>query len=137
MHKPEGFHTVTPYMVFRDAPAALAFYEKAFGAVLTYRQDGEDGKLRHAQMRIGDSHLMFASEYENFPFMRAVETLGGSPIHLFLYVEDADAFAAHAVEAGCEMFFPLADQEYGRSCGVRDPFGHIWWITTHKEKPAS
>ena len=96
---PEGYHSVTPYLCLSDAAAALDFYQKAFGATELFRMAGPDGKVGHAELKIGNSILMMASEYPEMGF-RSPQTLGGCPIALMIYVEDVDAFAEKAVAAG-------------------------------------
>jgi PhnB protein len=128
---PEGFHTVTPYLVLRDADRAIEFYQRAFGATLLFRAIHPDGGIMHAEIVIGDSPMMLADESPKFPQMRSPQSLGGSPISIFLYVEDADAVAAQAVEAGAKMTWPMEDAHDGdRRCGVEDPFGVTWWIAS-------
>lgn len=131
---PEDFHTVTPYMIVNGAAAAMDFYEKVFGAVEVHRQAGPDGKVRHGQIRIGDSMIMIADEFPEFPDWRGPEARGGSPMHLYLYVDDCDAMFNAALSAGASEVMPMQDQFYGdRSGGIKDPFGHTWYIATHKE----
>jgi PhnB protein len=130
---PDGYHTVTPYLIVKDAARALEFYKKAFGAKETMRFPGPGGKVGHAEIKIGNSPIMLADE---FPQMGASspQTLGGSPVSLCLYVEDADGLFDRAVSAGAKVVRPLKDQFYGdRSGTVADPFGHVWTIATHKE----
>jgi PhnB protein len=128
---PAGFHTVTPYLIFKDAVPALEFYKRAFGATELFRKTDDDGKIRHAEMMIGTSPIMLAGEFQEFPEWRSAETRGGSPVHLYLYVEDCDALFARALAAGAKQLLPMQDQEYGdRSGGITDPFGHVWYIAT-------
>lgn len=130
---PDGYHTVTPYLIVNDAAAAIEFYKKAFGAAELFRFPAPGGKIGHAEVKIGDSHIMLADE---FPEMGAQspQTIGGSPISLMLYVEDVDAMAKRAVAAGATVTRPVKDQFYGdRSGSFTDPFGHQWHIATHKE----
>lgn len=129
---PEGYHTVTPYLIIRDAGRAIEFYKKAFGATELFRME-HDGKIGHAEITIGDSHVMLADE---FPEMgaRSPQSLGGSPMSLLLYVEDVDQLARQACDAGMKTQRPVKDQFYGdRSGTFEDPFGHIWTIATHVE----
>jgi len=131
---PDGFHTATPYMIIRDAARAIEFYKKAFGATEVYRHADAGGKIRHAQIRIGDSPFMIADEFPEFSVCRSPQSLNGSPMHIYLYVEDVDAVFNQAVASGATTLMPVMDQFYGdRSGGVTDPFGHVWWIATHKE----
>ncbi|MCC6264798.1 MAG: VOC family protein [Bryobacterales bacterium] len=134
MSIPEGFHTVTPHLVVQGALEAIALYEQAFGAERGHIETTPEGRLRHGQIRIGDSHLMLCDGSPDYPFMPPIQQFGGSPVHLFLYVEDADAVFRRARSAGMEELMPMADQTYGRSGGVRDRFGLIWWITTAPER---
>jgi PhnB protein len=128
--RPVGFHTATPYLCITNAAGAIEFYKQAFGATELMRMADPDGKIRHAQIKIGDSPFMLSDEYPEMSTMRSVQQMGGSPVSIFLYVDDADASAERAIAAGAKWFYPMQDQEYGRSGGVLDPFGLIWWITT-------
>jgi PhnB protein len=132
----KDFHTVTPYMVLRDAAQAIEFYRKAFGATEISRFPDAKGKIMHAEIKIGDSPIMIVDESPDWPDMRSVQAFGGSPVQIFLYVEDVDGLVAQALEAGAKSVMPVQDKDYGRSGGVVDPFGLTWWITAHKE-PAS
>ena len=133
---PEGYHTATPYLVIKDAAKAIEFYKKAFGAKEMMRMSQPDGRIGHAEIKIGDSPIMLADE---FPEMgaRSPQSLGGSPVSILLYVEDVDAFAKQAVSAGTKVVRPVKDQFYGdRSGSFEDPFGHQWHIATHVEDVA-
>ena len=130
---PDGYHTATPYLIVNDAAQAIEFYKKAFGATELLRMAKPDGKIGHAEIRIGDSTIMLADE---FPEMgaRSPQSFGGSPVSIFLYVENVDAVFAQTVAAGAVVQRPVADQFYGdRMGGVKDPFGHAWYIATHVE----
>ena len=130
---PEGFRNVTPYLCVQGAAEALAFYQKAFGAKEVFRFNMPDGKIGHAEIQIGDSRIMLADEFPEMNF-RGPKSLGGSPVLIHLYVEDVDAFAARAVEAGLKVLREVADQFFGdRSGYFEDPFGHSWSISTHQE----
>jgi PhnB protein len=130
---PEGYHSVTPYLIIKGAAAALEFYKKAFGAVEILRFEAPDGKIGHAEIRIGDSHVMLGDEMTDMGY-RSPQTLGGSPIGLMLYVEDVDAVVKQALNAGAKLVKEVQDQFYGdRTGGVEDPFGHQWYVATHKE----
>ena len=131
---PEGYHTVTPYLIVKGAARAIDFYKQAFGATEMFRMAGPDGKIGHAEIKIGDSPIMLADETAEH---RGPESLGGTPITLMIYVEDVDRVFNQAVSAGAKVQRPVADQFYGdRTGGVTDPFGHIWYIATHKEDVA-
>ena len=133
-YAPAGHHTVTPYVIVSDARAAIDFWSRAFGAVQTSLSVDDAGKVRHAEVRIGDSPIMLAEAFE-FRGVSAADpaALGGrTSLHIYLYVPDVDALFAQAVVAGAREVMPVADQAYGdRSGGVVDPFGHVWWIATH------
>ena len=134
---PQGYHTATPYLIVNDGARAIEFYKKAFGATELFRMAGPDGKIGHAEIKIGDSPIMLADEV---PAMghRSPQSLGGSPVSILLYVEDVDAVFNQAVAAGAKVARPVADQFYGdRTGGVTDPFGHAWYIATHKEDVSS
>lgn len=130
-----GFPTASPYLIFKDAAKALAFYEKAFGATVITRFTNDGGAVVHAEFRIGDSTFMMTSENPSYPWMRGAESLGDSPVQLFLYVDDVDTRFQRALDAGATEVMALADQVYGRSGGLKDPFGLVWWLSTHREMP--
>lgn len=130
---PEGYRTLTPSIVVRDGARAIDFYKRAFGAVELGRFEMQ-GKIGHAEIRIGDSIIMLADE---FPSMgsKSPQTLGGTPVNLFLYVEDADASFKRAVDEGATVDVPLTDMFWGDRFGkVTDPFGHSWAIATRIEE---
>lgn len=133
---PDGYPTATPYLTIKNAARAIDFYKQAFGATETMRMSDPSGKVGHAEIRIGNSPIMLSDEY---PDMGALspESIGGSPVMIHLYVEDVDALANQAVAAGATLLTPVADQFYGDRGGkLADPFGHVWWIATHKEDVA-
>jgi PhnB protein len=127
---PEGYHAVTPSLTLKDSKKAVNFYEKAFGARILDVFPGPDGKsTMHAVIQIGDSILMMGDESPN---CRSAESLGGSPISLYIYVGDADAAFNRAVAAGCTVTMPMAEMFWGDRAGsVTDPFGYSWMIATH------
>ncbi len=128
---PDGMRTITPHLVCRDASAAIAFYQQAFGAVELARLPGPDGKLLHAMVRIGDSNLMLVDEYPDWGSL-GPQALKGSPVTIHLYVEDVDAAVARAVAAGARVTLPIADMFWGDRYGqLEDPFGHHWSVATH------
>lgn len=130
---PAGYHSVTPYLMVRNAAKALAFYRDAFGAEEVMRFDGQGGKVAHAEIRIGDSHVMLADEQPEQGFV-GPQTLGGAGISLMLYVADVDQTFAQALAAGATERRAVADQFYGDRVGTLvDPFGHVWSIATHRE----
>ena len=128
---PAGYHSITPYLMVRDGVRAIAFYRDAFGAQEVMRFDDPNGRVAHAEVKIGDSHVMLADETRDFV---GPQTLGGAGVSLMLYVEDVDATFAKAVAAGAKVRRPVADQFYGDRVGtLADPFGHVWSIGTHRE----
>ena len=127
---PPGYHSITPSIVVRDVRDALDFYQRAFGAEVIDRMEGPGGSLMHAEMRIGDSIVMLGPESEEWGTKSPLST-NGNPQSLYLYVPDADAAVAKAVEAGATMKYPMEDAFWGDRCGkVTDPFGHEWGIAT-------
>ncbi len=129
---PEGYEGVTPYLICKNAEAAIEFYTRAFGGVELFRI-GSPGMVGHAEMKIGKAIIMLADEH---PEMGAVspETVCGTPVQLMIYVEDVDAFTAKAVTEGLSVLRPVEDQFYGdRSGQFKDPFGHVWSFATHIE----
>src|SRR4051812_47375283 len=130
---PDGYHTVTPYLIVSGGGKALDFYARAFGAVERDRMQDSTGKVRHAELTVGTSRIMLADEHPELDALSPT-TVGGTPVSLHLYVEDVDAVVARAVAAGAKLIRPVADQFYGDRVGaVADPFGHRWFIATHKE----
>ena len=130
---PEGYHTVTPYLCINEAAKAIEFYKQAFGAEEILRIGGPAGKVGHAEIAIGDSRIMLADEFPGMDF-RSPRSVGGTPVHIHLYVADADATFGRAVAAGARVLRAVADQFYGdRTGSVMDPWGHVWHVATHKE----
>jgi len=130
---PDGYHAITPYLIVSGAANALDFYGRAFGALERERMQDPTGKVRHAEITIGEAWVMLADEHPEIGAL-SPKTVGGSPVTLHLYVEDVDAVVAKAVAAGATLTRPVADQFYGdRVGGITDPFGHRWSIATHKE----
>lgn len=130
---PDGYHTVTPYLYVAGGAAAIEFYKKAFNATELFRMNGPDGRVGHAEIRIGDSPIMLADEHPQMG-ARGPKTIGGVASSIMLYVNDSDVLSAQAIAAGAKVLRPIKDQFYGdRSCTVEDPFGHVWTISTHKE----
>lgn len=128
---PDDMHTITPHLVCANASDAIAFYQKAFGAIELNRMPGPDGKLMHATVRIGDSTVMLVDEYPEWGSV-GPKTLKGSPVTLHMYVEDADVAFKRAVDAGATVRMAPEDMFWGDRYGVLvDPFGHQWSIATH------
>ncbi|MDQ6651838.1 MAG: VOC family protein [Acidobacteriota bacterium] len=129
---PDGYHSVTPYLIIKGAADAIEFYKKAFGATELFRMDHE-GKIGHAEIRIGNSPIMLADEHPQMGY-RSPKTIGGTPVSLMIYVEDVDTTFKQAITSGGVQLKPLQDQFYGdRSGTLTDPFGHVWTVATHKE----
>ncbi len=132
---PDGYHSVTPYLSIKGAAEAIEYYKKAFGATELFRMEHE-GKIGHAEIKIGDSPIMLSDEYPEMGF-NSPKTLGGTPIGIMIYVEDVDTIFSQAIKAGGVELKPLQDQFYGdRSGTLTDPFGHVWTVATHKEDVA-
>jgi PhnB protein len=130
---PDGYHSVTPYLIVEGAARALDFYKKALGAEELVRMPGPGGRVAHAEVRIGNSMVMLADENAEIG-ARGPKSLGGSPVTLMVYVEDVDKVFARAVSAGATVERPVANQFYGdRTGGIVDPFGHKWYLATHVE----
>ena len=120
---PEGYQQVMPYLIMNNAEGFLTFTKNVFGAEEKYRQMRDEETIRHAEVRIGDSVIMFAGSTEQYPPQTAA---------LFIYVDDVDEVYRKALEEGAASIGPPADQSYGRSGGITDPFGNTWWITSEK-----
>ena len=130
---PAGYPVVSPYLIVDDATRALEFYKKAFGAKEVMRHAGPDGRIGHAEIRIGDSVIMLADEHPEVN-ARSPKTIGGSPVSLHFYVKDVDALVRQALNVGAKVVRPVQTQFYGdRNGTLEDPFGHQWHISTHVE----
>jgi len=129
---PEGFHSVTPMVVFRDARKAIEFYKRAFGARERFAMPGPDGRgVMHAELMIGDSIFMMGEENPQNP-CKSAETAGGSPVSFYLYVESVDEVFQKAVNEGAKVLMPVGDMFWGDRVGtVQDPFGYSWMLGTH------
>lgn len=131
---PDGYHAVTPYLIMDGAADAIEFYKRAFDAMELFRMDAPGGKVGHAEIQIGDSRIMLGDDCSEEGPLRSPRSSGGSSVGLLLYVKDVDASFKQAVDAGAKVIKPLEDQFYGdRSGGLEDPFGHMWFLSTHKE----
>jgi PhnB protein len=130
---PENYPRVTPYLVVEGAAEAIDFYSRVFGAKEQMRMPAPGGRIGHAELKIGDSMVMLADAVPEMGH-KSPKALGGTPISLLVYVENADATAAKAVENGGKLVRPVEDQFYGdRMGGIEDPFGHHWYVATHVE----
>ena len=130
---PEGYHSVTPYLIVDGAEEAIRFYERAFGATEVLRMPMPGGRIAHAEIRIGDSHVMLSDEWPDMGVL-GPKSRGGPTASLLIYTEGVDAAFARAVEAGATVEREVQDQFYGDRTGTLiDPFGHRWTIATHVE----
>jgi PhnB protein len=130
---PKGYNTVTPYLVIKGAAKAIEYYKNVFGATVVVRMDGPDGKVGHAELQIGDSRIMLADENPQMG-NRSAESIGASPVSLYVYLPDCDTVVERAAAEGAKILKPVADQFYGdRSGFIQDPFGHLWGVATHVE----
>jgi PhnB protein len=130
---PAGYHTATPYLTIQGAATAIDFYKRAFGAKELFRMPGPDGKIMHAEITIGDSHIMLADE-SNAGETKAPQTLRGTATGIFLYLEDVDATFKQALKAGAKQTAALGDMFWGDRFGkLTDPFGHVWMLASHIE----
>jgi len=130
---PEGYHSVTPYLIVKNAARAIDFYKNAFGATELMRFPGPNNTIAHAEIKIGDSPIMLADESPDGSY-RAPQPGTGTPVSLMIYVEDVDKIFNQAVSAGAKTTRPIENQFYGdRSGNLMDPFGHVWTVSTHKE----
>jgi PhnB protein len=130
---PEGYHSVTPYLIINGAADAIEFYKTAFGATELFRFPAPGGKIGHAEIKIGDSPVMLADEFAEMGH-KGPKALGGTPVSLMIYVEDVDSVFNRAVDAGATVKEAVSDKFYGDRMGTLfDPFGHVWHVATHKE----
>ncbi|HKU21920.1 MAG TPA: VOC family protein [Terriglobales bacterium] len=128
---PDGYHSITPYLIIKGAAKAIDYYKKAFGATEIMRMAGPDGTVGHAELKIGDSIFMMGDE---MPEMGYRAPQGSAPVGLMLYVDDVDRVFKQAIAAGGRVDKEVQDQFYGdRSGTFYDPFGHMWTVATHKE----
>jgi PhnB protein len=131
---PAGYHAVTAYLGIKGAAQAIDFYKRAFGAKELLRMPGPNGTIGHAELMIGDSHVMLADESPDMGFL-GPQSRGGTTVQLHLYVRDVDATCDKAVAAGGKLTRPLEDKFYGDRAGtIEDPYGHVWYVATHKEE---
>ena len=130
---PDGYTTATPYLIVKGAAEAIEFYKRAFGATEILRMADPQGRVGHAEIKIGDSVIMLADEHPSMGY-RGPRSLGGSSVSILLYLEDVDRVFERAVKGGAKALRAVTDQFYGdRSGTLEDPFGHLWTVATHVE----
>jgi PhnB protein len=130
---PDGYPRITPYLIVDDAAAAIDFYKTVLGATERMRMEGPEGKVGHAELEIGDSVIMLADEHPEMD-ARGPKTVGGTPVSIHVYVEDADAVFERALEAGADARGQVEERFYGDRLGsFEDPYGHHWHVATHVE----
>jgi PhnB protein len=132
---PEGYNSITPYLIIKGAAQAIEYYKKVFGATEVVRMDGPDGKVGHAELQIGDCRIMVADENPSMGQGHvSAASIGASPVSLYFYCPEVDHVIERAVAAGAKILKPAQDQFYGdRSGFIQDPFGHLWGVATHIE----
>ncbi|MEN5238519.1 MULTISPECIES: VOC family protein [Pseudomonas] len=131
---PEGQHSITPYLGIKDAAKAIEFYKKAFGAVEMFRLEDPQGRVGHAELKIGDSSLMLGDPCDMPNTLKPSQTIEHPAVGLHLYVEDCDKVFAQAIAAGAQQLSEVKDQFYGdRSGTLKDPFNNMWFVSSHKE----
>jgi PhnB protein len=132
---PKDYNSVTPYLIVKNAAKAIDYYKKVFGATEVMRMPGPDGRIGHAELKIGNSHIMLADENPNMgQGHSSATTMGGSPVSLLVYLPDVDKAVERAKAEGAKIVKPVEDQFYGdRSGFIQDPFGHLWAVSTHIE----
>jgi len=132
---PKDYNSVTPYLIIKGAAQAIEYYKKVFGATETVRMNGPNGMVGHAELKIGDSHIMLADENPSMgQGHTSPATVGGSPVSLYVYFPDVDRVVEKAAAEGAKILKPVQDQFYGDRNGfIQDPFGHLWGVATHVE----
>lgn len=135
---PSDYNSITPYLIVKGADKAIDYYKKIFGATELFRMNGPDGKVGHAELKIGNSRFMLADENPSMTQgQMSAATIGASPVSLYVYLPDVDRVVERAAAEGAKILKPVEDQFYGdRSGFIRDPFGHLWGIATHIEDVA-
>lgn len=132
---PKDYNSVTPYLVIKGAAQAIEYYKNVFGATETVRMNGPDGKVGHAELKIGNSHIMLADENPSLGTGHSsAATIGGSPVSMYVYLPNVDQVVQRATAGGAKILKPVQDQFYGDRNGfIQDPFGHFWCVATHVE----
>lgn len=132
---PKDYNSITPYLIVREAAQAIEYYKKVFGATEVMRMNSPDGKVGHAELKIGNSQFMLADENPKMgQGHTSAATIGASPVSLYVYLPDVDRVVERAVAEGAKILRPVENQFYGdRSGFLQDPFGHLWGVATHVE----
>src|ERR1700758_300304 len=132
---PKDYNTITPYLIIKGAGQAIDYYKKVFGATELFRMKSPDGKIGHAELKIGNSHIMLADEHPTRgQGHTSAPPMGASPVSLYIYLPDVDRVVEKAAAEGAKTLKPVQDQFYGDRNGfIQDPFGHLWGIATHVE----
>jgi PhnB protein len=132
---PKDYNSVTPYLIVKGAAKAIDYYKKVFGATETVRMNGPEGKVGHAELKIGNSHIMLAEENPSMgQGHTSAASMGGSPVSLYVYLPNVDEVVRRATTEGAKILKPVEDQFYGDRTGfIQDPFGHLWGVATHIE----
>ena len=130
---PKDYHSITPVLIVKNGDEAIEFYKKGFGVQERGRMKGPDGRVAHAELKLGDSVFMLSDEYPEMD-CHSPKTIGGSPVSMYVYVDDVDSIFNKAISAGAKVLDPVKDQFWGDRQGrLEDPFGHLWSIATHKK----
>ena len=130
---PNGYHSITPYLIVNQRVKAIEFYKKAFGAKEMFRVEREGGKIGHAELRIGDARIMLADVCPE-KGGRSPEECNGTSISIYLYIKNVDDVVKRAISAGAILDKPVESMFWGDRCGVlKDPYGHLWCVSTHVE----
>lgn len=130
---PKEYHSITPVLIVKNGDEAIEFYKNGFGVEERCCMKGPDGRVAHAELKLGDSVFMLSDEYPEMK-SHSPETIGGSPVSMYVYVDDVDSIFNKAISAGAKILDPVKDQFWGDRHGrLEDPFGHLWSIATHKK----
>ena len=130
---PKDYHSITPVLIVKNGDEAIEFYKKGFGVEERCHMIGPDGRIAHAELKLGDSLFMLSDEYPEME-CHSPKTIGGSPVSMYVYVDDVDSVFNRAISAGAKALNPVKDQFWGDRHGrLEDPFGHLWSIATHKK----
>ena len=130
---PKDYHSITPVLIVKNGDKAIEFYKNGFGVEERCSMKSPDGRVAHAELKLGDSVFMLSDEYPEMK-CHSPKTIGGSPVSMYVYVDDVDSVFNKAISAGAKVLDPIKDQFWGDRHGrLEDPFGHLWSIATHKK----